>query len=243
MVTVALPVYAPINIAWLAMESLCNQKTNIDWELIIYEDEQYPMGEKFYLDYSARLIGSGCVNLKYKYYSERIPLSYKWQEMALMSDNRSVAMLLQAVDNYSNPNRIQATYEAFKEYNCDWYSCEKSLFYRIKDKKMMLFDNLGKGVGSDMAINIELAKQLPKEIKWQSVDNWVFSSLKKIKPDLIEYLDKSNDWMGGLATDGRNRISKHRDKLFDNPIPPFYSTEIRAEIPNRYFNKLWKLNN
>src|SRR3990172_13426350 len=110
MITAALPVYAS-EIAWLAMESLCRQKTNVKWELIIYEDEQYPLGENFYRQYQSRLHDVGCNTLLYKYSPERIPLSYKWREISLMANKSSLGILLQAADNYSEPNRIQMAHE------------------------------------------------------------------------------------------------------------------------------------
>lgn len=39
MITVGLPVYNSNQIAWLAMEGLCNQKKNYTWELIICEEQ------------------------------------------------------------------------------------------------------------------------------------------------------------------------------------------------------------
>src|SRR3989304_7399092 len=126
MITVALPVYAS-PIAWLAMESLCRQKVNVKWELIIYEDEQYPNESKFYLQYKKRLKAAGGVSIIYTYSEKRIPLSYKWREMALMAHSDSIGIILQAGDNYSHPKKIQLGYDSIKT-GYDWSYCPKTYF-------------------------------------------------------------------------------------------------------------------
>jgi hypothetical protein len=229
MITVCLPVYAS-EIAWLAMESLCNQFCQCPWELIIHEDEQYPLGEEFYMSYRNRLRKAGCINIAYEYSKTRTPLSYKWLNMSKQSHPLSIGIILQGADNYSNysePYRIQRSYDKMKA-GYDWIYSPRAVFYQIQKKKTLLYELKKAGIGADMCIATELAVQLPREIKWQSVDSWIHSSLLIIKPDLKVYEDETNSHLDGIATDGNNRISKGRRELFDNPKPPFYETNIKA---------------
>ena len=46
LLSVALPMYSAQSIAWLAMESLCRQECDFEWELLIAE-ETYP-GSNFF---------------------------------------------------------------------------------------------------------------------------------------------------------------------------------------------------
>lgn len=225
MISVCLPVYAS-PIVWLAMESLCNQKTNCKWELVVEEDEQYPMGEKFYCSYLLRLVKAGCIDIKYKYSEKRISLAEKWRSMAKDCNRNSIGILLQGADNYSSTNRIEKAAELFHN-GADWIYSNKVIFYHVKKNKTLLYYCPGIGIGSDMGMRTELARQLPKEIKWSSVDTWLLNSLKQIKSDLeiVEYTFK--DCPTGIATDGANRISLNRHKMFDNPVPPFYQTRYK----------------
>ena len=243
MISVALPVYAS-EIAWLAMESLCNQKTKCKWELIIYEDEQYPLGIEFYKQYSERLTKANCSYVYYKYSTKRITLSFKWKEISMDSNPHSVGVILQAADNYSEPNRIQTAFDKLSK-GFDWLYTPKVIFYQIQSDQTILYDLEDIGIGSDMAISRNLAIQLPIEIKWSSVDTWIFESINKIKPFAKIFQDRSDNWKNGIATDGDNRISLNRKNLFVNPQPPFYITNIKAEdcIPKEYIDKLklWAL--
>ena len=236
MITVALPVYAS-PIAWLAMESLCRQVTYAKWELIIYEDEQYPNGEDFYRAYWERLKEAGCCLLLYRYNEKRISLAEKWQSIFLRANEKSIGIILQGADNYSDPNRIQKASDKFKD-GYDWMYSPKILFYQIYKRKTILYDLPDSGIGSDMAISKKMAQQLPMEVKWSSVDSWIFDNLKRIKPNAKIYQDESGDWLNGLATDGENRISLERKKQFDNPQHPFYATRLQADIPKEIWDRL-----
>jgi hypothetical protein len=85
MITVGLPNYAS-NIAWLAMESLCEQITPYKWELIVYEDSDRPLEKEYFTKYQPRLKEAGCVRVVYLYSEERVPLNQKWLKMAELSD-------------------------------------------------------------------------------------------------------------------------------------------------------------
>ena len=238
MISVCLPVYAQ-PIAWLAMEGLCAQTTTSKWELIIFEDEQYPNGIDFYKQYEYRLRIAGCFRVIYKYSPERISLSRKWKIMAQISHDKSIGILMQGGDNYPQPIRIQTA--ADKLMTHDWISSPQIIFYHVKKKKTILYRKAGIGVGSDMAVRKELMLKLPDEVKWSSVDSWIFNLINKLKRLKI-YEDITSDWKNGVATDGANRISLQRHKMFYNPNPPFYKTNIsmRHCVPARIADMLKK---
>ena len=135
-ISVCMPVYAQ-PVAWLAMESLCRQQTEVGWELLIYEDEQYANGIKFYQQYSERLSTAKCSSVKYKFFEKRISLAEKYVEMFLRTAPNSIGILLQAADNYSEPFRIQNTFHLLNSY--DWIYCPNALFYSFQKKNNFVF--------------------------------------------------------------------------------------------------------
>jgi len=247
LITVALPTYAS-KIVWLALEGLSRQRTNIKWELLICEDRVEGHGESYYKSWESRLQKAGCVNLKYievvreDNISNRIALSLKWRLIALNSSNSSLGMLLQASDCYSEPNRIETAYKLFNE-GYDWINSRYGIFYHIYLQKCILFDSLSVNspVGLNMGLSMKIAKQLPEEIKYSSVDNWIYTSIMKIKPDAKIYIDETSDnWKYGVDTDGENIISKKRSENYTNIKPPFKETDINIldNLPVEIKNKL-----
>ncbi len=56
--TVALPVWNSKDIAWLCMESLCNQIVDFKWELLVFEEKHdRQLGRSFFEGYQSRLPG------------------------------------------------------------------------------------------------------------------------------------------------------------------------------------------
>lgn len=220
MLSVGLPNHAS-EIGWLAMESLCRQKTTCKWELIVYEDSDIYLGGKdFYESYRDRLKKAGCVDIKYEYRFLRIPLSLKWLEMAQIASPESIGLILQASDCYSEPNRIQTTYEALK-HGFNWIQSTCGYFYNFKTKQFMLF-NSPNGSGLNMAIGMNELKEIESKELWSGVDYWLKNSIKCLKP----YFDISDNWMNGIDTDGHNRISLDRKKKYNNPKPPFFKADV-----------------
>ena len=86
----------------------------------------------------------------------------------------------------------------------------------------------------------ELAIKIFPEVKYSSVDGWLFENLKKIKLDLKINQDTTSNWKYGFNTDGANRISTNRKKHFINPAPPFYHTQINIQeyLPTDIYKKL-----
>lgn len=232
-ITIGLPTYNS-KIVWLAIESLCNQQTNIDWELIICEDEIGANGEYYYNQWRDRLKESGCVRFKYVEVSEktttsdRMALSLKWRVIVANSSASSLGLLLQASDCYSEPHRIQTAYDKFTA-GYDWINSRYGIFYHIYEKKTILFDmnTVETYTGLNMAMGMDIARQLPNEIKFSSIDHWLFTSMMKIKPAYNVYIDLSNNWKRGVDTDGENIISVRRKNNYAETKPPFLRTDIK----------------
>ena len=230
-ITVALPVYAS-PIAWLAMEGLCRQKTTCQWELIIYEDSECsngePIGREFFHEYDHRIKQAGCTKIMYKYSKDRISLSRKWCEISHMADANSVGIILQATDCYSEPNRVQSSFDKMNE-GYDWLHSAKGIFYYIQKKQTMLFDMGVVPTGLNMCMSTKLVRQLHPEDYWSSVDHWLITSLTKLKPNLKQFVFENDDYMKGIDTDGHNRISIKRRQNYILPTAPFYKTDVKIE--------------
>jgi hypothetical protein len=220
MITIALPNYAS-DIAWLALESLCNQVTNRDWELVIYEDSDLPLGEDYFRAYQDRLAKAGCHGIKYKYSEERVALNQKWIEMMRMSRPDSIGIILQASDDYSEPYRIETAVHAMNK-GADWVHSPLAMFYNVKTSKMMLFKMSG-ATGVNIAISRRAIESMPTDFeKWSGVDSWLFQNMPD---DSMVYTDESTNWTHGVFTDGFNRISVARRGYYTNPTDPFYKTQ------------------
>lgn len=220
MITVGLPNYAS-NISWLAMESLCHQETEFDWELIVYEDSDRPMGKDFYLAYFERLKARGCKRIEYFYSSDRIPLNQKWITMAEASDPKSKGLMLQGSDDYSFKSRIQHTELAFI-MGFDWIDSDEGLFYNAKTNQTMIFKAPEDLTGVNIAISRGCLLQMPKDQeKWEGVDSWLYKNM----PEDASFgtLTESEDL--SIFTDGFNRISLSRRLIYNDPQPPFYQTD------------------
>lgn len=217
MLTVGLPNYAN-DIAWLAMESLCRQVCTCEWELIIYEDSDKPLGNEFFSSYSERLKAVGCTRQVYINIPGRISLSRKWTEIWSIANKDSLGLMLQASDCYSEPRRIQKTFDALNT-GCDWVQSPQGMFYHVKTGKTMMFTQNGE-TGLNMAIAGKHLDNIEVKDLYSGVDYWLFSSIKN--PEIFN--DFSVDWANGIDTDGYNRISLTRAKMYKNPKPPFCIT-------------------
>lgn len=237
--TVALPVYH-CQFAWFAMESLCRQETNHKWELIVYEDAEKPNGKKFYTDYLDRM--KNCIRIIYIYTKERVPLAQKWCIIARHADSNSKCTLLQAGDDYSQPDRIEKTVMAFIQTDIDWYDQARGQFYNLRTKQTMLYTKGENKTGVCIAIKTSLLKSLVAQEVWQSVDHWLYTSCFKINNDLKMFTDISDSYKFGLFTDGAERISKQRKLNYNMPQHPFSRSvfPVSTFLPNEI---CYRLNN
>lgn len=247
LISVGLPVYR-CKLTWLSMESLVRQKTCIPWELIICEDEFEAHGKDYFMQWKDPLLKAGCLSIKYimipknNSIRNRFALSLKWRIIVQNCSDNSIGMIMQDSDDYSEPNRIQSAYNKFVE-GYDWIHSRFGLFYHIYKDKTILFDLNTvpqPNTGLSKAVRLDLAKYLPEEEKFSSVDNWIFTNIKKIKSDLKVYYDESSDYLYGCYTDGENTISKNRERNYDNIKYPFMKTNkrIRHYLPIEIYNRL-----
>lgn len=224
--SVALPLYNSGKIAWLALESLCNQKNiDFDWELVVCEEQNENMlgGLELIKQYGDRIKNIKYINLK-----QWISLGEKWRLMAQNCDNNSKCFILQAADCYSQPFRLKSTYEAIVKDGYDWYKSNQGLFYNIKIQKCILYqdlDNIQKG-GLNMAMKTQdVINKVPNEYRRATVDGWLY---KHIEPQKV-FIDVALDWLLGVDTHGYNQISIKREKFFKNVAFPFVETKLNLK--------------
>ena len=233
MITVALPNHAN-PIAWLAMESLKRQRTNHDWELIVFEDSDDPLGKEFYTSFD---LG---VRVVYIYQEERIALNQKWLKMMELADPSSLGIILQGSDDYSEPYRVENAYSALTN-GVDWFRTTKGMFYNIKNRRTMFF-NQRTGTGLNMAISRRAIEAMPTDFKkWSGVDSWLYANLPS---DAKIACDDSENWTGGLFTDGFNRLSTSRRDMYKKPKTPFVKTGIKIDsltLPTEIIKRLKRL--
>lgn len=240
--SVALPVYNSKNIAWLAMESLCNQITTIEWELIIAEDEHDNMlGIDFFESYQERLQEAGCSSITYLHYDSWIPLPIKWRDMGKQAHQDSEVFMLQAADCYSQPNRIQQSYDAIY-YGYDWVDYTDGLFYNILTGQMIQYSYNAR-TNLDMAFRTKYARQIPLSSLRKSIDGFLFTNMMALNPKA-----KAKRYTGlmlnGLDTDGYNNISKRRCRYYDHVTYPFMKTDLHITdllLPDKVIEKLLTL--
>jgi len=226
--TVALPVFNSKNIVWLAMESLCRQKSvNFEWELVICEEnDANAAGRDFFFSYMTRLKAVNCQIINYIPIKSWIPLSQKWGMIGKASSKTSVIFMLQAADCFSHPARLRRTFDALIHKQFDWYQCPRGFFYHIFTEKVIIYDHKTYGQISqkltalNMATLTEHARRLPVSDKKKGVDGWFLSTIRSPRM----YVDRNHSWKMGMDTQGLNNISKKRARYFDTTVAPFIST-------------------
>jgi len=239
--SVALPLYNSGKIAWLALESLCNQKEiDFEWELIVCEEQHKNMlgGLELMKQYGDRI-----KNIKYFPLNQWISLGEKWKYIANNCDKNSKCFILQAADCYSQPYRLKSTYDAIVKNDFDWYKSNQGIFFNIKTKKCILYqdlDNMQKG-GLNMAMKTkDVINKVPNEFRRAVVDGWLYNN---IKPQKV-FIDKSLNWLYGVDTHGYNQISIKREKFFNNPNFPFIETKLTLKsLPINIIERLKNLEN
>jgi len=239
--TVALPIFNSKKIAWLALESLCNQKNiTFEWELIIMEEQGVCFGIDEVKKYIDRLKKVGCKSVRYVPLEYRISLPKKWRAMADMRASTSIVYLLQAADCYSEPNRLRMNYDKVKE-GYEWIHNKRGYFYNINLKKTIEYNALNYQYPThlNMAVACSILDRLPYDVELpKGIDRWFYSS---VKPERVyECLEEV---LGGVDTDGYNNISVGRKSHFENPKDVFVATDKKIEdiIPKNILKRLNEL--
>jgi len=245
-VCVALPTYDSADIIWLQLESLCRQKTQYNWELIICEEptKKY-FGEKGILPYVERLTESGCKRIVYINIKEHIPLSRKWVVIAKYSKGSS--FLLTASDNYSPPNRIELTHTKLQD-KFNWFDVGVGLFLHLFSFKKGTYKNLPHETGLFMGTKTSYIKKLRGPWPAKGIDHWIRSQ-QNIKPRY-----KHPKPLLGLHTDGVNKISIGRKKQYilkskshhfltppNQTLPQILPPEIIERLKENFYDTKFKI--
>ncbi len=222
--TVALPIWNSKTIAWLALEGLCKQKVNVPWELLIAEEQINEFGQDAVLKYVRRLRKAGCVSVRYLSLQYKITLPNKWQYLMEHRAESSQAFIFQAADCYSEPNRLQSTYDAMQD-GYDWVQNRCGYFYSFHYYNCLKYDQatFGKGckTGLNTAVSTDILYRMRSSFQESGIDNLLLKVLAPQNP-----LWREGDILGGINTDGLNNISYARRHYFYKPTPPFNATEI-----------------
>ena len=222
--TAAVPMYRSADIAWLAMEGLCNQVgVNFEWELVICEEvsqggkpipEHQVFGERGIALYRDRLKEQGCVRIKYLPLEDWIPLSDKWVKMAKESD--SELFLLVSSDDYSPDTRLKVTTEELVG-NRDWFQWSAGPFYDIPTESIRMFRRPNSHrCALSMATRTKYVQRLNSDHRRRGVDGWLNESIrrkiKRMNVKELMFMDKVDRYCG-IHTNGRNTISTTRRSL------------------------------
>ena len=201
-ICVAMPTYDSADIIWLQLESLCRQKTEYNWEVIICEeDSKKYFGSQGIIKYIERLKKAGCKRIVYIELSEHIPLSQKW--VIIANEAKGSSFLLTASDNYSPPNRLTLTHNKLKE-NFNWVDIGAVLFLHLFSFKKGTFKSGPKRPGPFKGTKTHYIKKLKGPWPIKGIDTWICAQ-QNIRPRY-----KHPTPLAGLCTDGVNKISLKR---------------------------------
>lgn len=257
--TVALPIYNSHKIAFLALESLCNQITEYHWELIISEEDDTihkPFGETNVRKYQKKLAKAGCIKITYLKENTKLRLLQKWIKIGSNISKSSTTFILQAADCYSPANRIQNSINAIKQ-GYDWYDNSIGLFYSFNSKKIYIYSGANQAhTNLSMAFNTKYIPLIPDSpSREKGIDGYLFAAVKAAIHTLnkhkkhnfrnsIKILKDHTLYADSLDTHGLNNISINRENAFNqNPYPFLKSnlTLLNTAIPTHIILKLQQL--
>lgn len=224
--TVGLPIYKSKDIAWLALEGLCDQKNiNFKWELLICEEIHDDMvGDEFFKKYINRLKKNNCCRVEYIELIDWVNLPKKWKILGEHAHKKSKAFLLHAADCYSFSERLSNTYNKIVDLNYDWYDTTKGYFYSFNSNRIVLYD-IESLTNLNMGFSTQFIRNLPESNLNSGIDGFLFKTFEKQKRDFRVYRDKEL-YSSGLDTHGFNNISKRREEYFDSKPHIFKSTDL-----------------
>lgn len=227
--TVAMPVFKADKIAFLAMESLCNQKTSIKWELIVAEEiHSKQLGIEFIGQYVERLKDAGCEVIKYLQYKEWVSLPKKWKDIGQHADSDSKVFILQAADCYSAADRIEEAFNCIVNRNFDWLDYQNGFFYNLGTGQMIQYSAQSR-TNLDMAFKTKYARTIPDSALRKGIDGFLFIHVSK-QAKIVKQLSISKPAkLDSFDTDGENNISIKRTSFYSNIRHPFIRTSIRLE--------------
>ncbi len=214
-------------IAWLAFEGLCRQEDAGDWELIILEEVEGSCGEEYVNLYTDGLVAAGCKTVKFYRYHEHVRLLEKWIRASQLMDVRSLGMLLQAGDDYSQKFRLRDTRKAFLD-GYSWYQENTALSYNIVQQSSALLDVNDYEIfktGESKAISAEFARAITDNGAIRGIDHYLHS----IVVNGMGNIYATNPENLSMNTYGFNHLSTYRGYFVDMLKPPFYRSYVTLE--------------
>jgi len=90
------------------------------------------------------------------------------------------------------------------------------------------------------AVRMDIAKQVYyDDIRWKGLDGWFFKQCQKVKPNLKEYVEKSDYWKSGFNTHGFNNLSDDRTRKIANNSHKFLKFDVtQSTIPQDVIERL-----
>ena len=241
--SVALPMYKSSRIAWLALESLCNQKNAPDWELLVCEEKEEAFGEERLFSYRERLEKAGCKHIEYIVLDKWTPLPQKWALMGRKAAKTSGVFLLQGSDDYSDENRIAKSYEKVVKQENDWFEYEKGLFYSVPDGDTVLYEGGGL-TNMSMSFKTEYARTIPHSDQPNKVDGFLMFHVVNCAGRVKKSTERGL-CVGAVYTQGgHNNLSQGRAEMFDFPRRPFSATTMtlsQTTIPKDVIERLLQM--
>jgi len=228
-ITVGLPMYRTKYIGWLALESLCRQQVDAEWELLIAEEQDsLCMGREAVDEFSERLKEAGCERIVYLPLDEWIPLAKKWRLLADHVSEGSEVFIIHAADCYSAPGRLSEALRLVRE-GADWVQYPQCYLCNLADEKIVRFSGVSASPCTDgMAARMELFRAIPSSEVGRSVDHWLFHSCQKAKGSVLNLVnDKTGNWELSINVNGINNISCRRERKFKRLPPGFHKTKRR----------------
>jgi len=227
LLSVALPLYRMKPIAWLAFEGLCRQEDAGDWELIILEEVEGSCGEEYVNLYTDGLVAAGCKTVKFYRYHEHVRLLEKWIRASQLMDVRSLGMLLQAGDDYSQKFRLRDTRKAFLD-GYSWYQENTALSYNIIQQTSALLDVNDYEIfktGESKAISADFARAITDNGAIRGIDHYLHSIVANGGGNIYA----TNPENLSMNTYGFNHLSTYRGYFVDMLKPPFYRSYTTLE--------------
>ena len=239
-VTVALPLWDSGDIAWLCLESLCRQVTDVPWELVVVEENTpSALGLSGVFAFHERLKSAGCLDVTHLVPPLKIPLSTKWHRAAHEASLSSGVYVMCAADNYYQPNLVQDSWDAIGSGKFDWFQSYRCHFYDIDSDKLVEYDRQ-KLTGIEMSMKMELAQKIPQVVRRRGIDLFIY---RYVKPQSVGW-NESVHCLNTVCTHGRNKISgSNRKNLINKVRAPFRkcSHTLSELLPSDVREKLYSV--
>jgi hypothetical protein len=214
--SLAIPMYNALDIAWLSLESISRQvDVDFEWELLVIEEEQNSFGIENIKLYEKRLKNVGCERIEYRSLKEWIPLSLKWLEIGKMASETSKVFMFAGADNYNNPDRMYHQFHVLMDSDANWVKTTKIPFYVIKTDEVFMVeysDSKKAQCGITFSTHTDYIKQIPESNVRRSVDGWLFKNIRGRKFDNFKIVESKENWEMGFGTHGYNNLSRNRYK-------------------------------